>query len=71
MGILQIFGGNGTGIGKHWYRKSLGTVFGKIGTEKKYQYGKYLVPEKKYRYRLKFWVPSHSDLVVGQVIPTI
>ena len=29
MGISQIFGGNGTGIGKHWYRKSLGTVFGK------------------------------------------
>ena len=55
----------GTGK-KLWYRKnlipekSLGIGIRKIWYRKKYRYRKNLVPEKQYRYRLKFWVPSHT-----------
>ena len=50
-GIVHFFGGIGTGIGKNLYRKKvLEPISVKIGTGKKY----------RYRYRLKFWVPSYS-----------
>ena len=42
----------GTGIGKIWYRKKVPVSVSKIfGIGKKY----------RYQYRLKFWVPSHTD----------
>ena len=51
LGIVNFFGGIGTGIGKNWYRKKVSEpVSEKFGTGKKY----------RYRYRLKFWVPSYS-----------
>ena len=55
----------GTSIGKIWYRKKVSEpVSGRFGADKKYQYWyrKYLVPEKKYRYRLTNWVQSHIDI---------
>ena len=69
-GIFHISGG----IGKIWYRKKVSEpVSVKFGIGKKSR--KYLVPKKelvsvakifgtgkRYRYRLKFWVPSHTVL---------
>ena len=50
-GIVHFFGGIGTGIAKNWYRKKgPEPVSEKFGTGKKY----------RYRYRLKFCVPSYS-----------
>ena len=47
----------GTGIGKIWYRKKVSEpVSEKFGTGKSTGIG----IGKKYRYRLTFWVPSHT-----------
>ena len=48
-----------TNIGKNWYRKSLKTDIGQIW----YQKSTCIGIGKKYQYRLKFWVPSHSGVV--------
>ena len=66
----------GTGIGKIWYRKKvLEPVSENFGTVKCSGIGIVNIWYQKkyrYRYRLKFWVPSNSDLDVGknsQIIP--
>ena len=77
-GIFIFSGGIGTGIVKNWYRKkSLGTGIVKIWYRKKVS-----VPKKvpvsvseifgtgkkyRYRYRLKFWVPSHTVSILQQL----
>ena len=54
----------GTGIGKIWYRKKVSEpVSENFGTVKSTGIGIVNIWYRKkywYRYRLKFWVPSHS-----------
>ena len=61
--IFHFSGGIGTGIGKIWYRKKVSEpVSEKFGTGKSTGIGiENIWYRKKYRYRLTFWVPSHTD----------
>ena len=80
-GIFHFSGGIRTGIRKIWYwikiAESVSVKFG-IGKKCRNRYRKILVPkkvpvsvskifgtEKKYRYRLTFWVSSHTASKAG------
>ena len=57
--------GNGTlkvpGPGNRNFSGGIGTGIGKIWYRKKY----------RYRYRLKFWVPSHTDVRTMYIVHTL